>query len=605
MPVIDGEFRKYSKEELQNRLESNLEDKFDSTVEPGDLVKKQLEAEAETLAEIQEEALQRVYYAGFLEDATGKELDKLVQLIGLSRQEATSSTGTAKFKRDTPPTTDYTIPERSTIQTRGGVPIVFITTEQSSLDYIDGWEENNLNKWSGDTAAFSVTTTSSLSGQYALQIPATDGSQILEKDGSYTVGTTFDFDIKPNSGSITEVLFGYQDSSNYHRATIDTGTGEIKLETIKESNVVSSNLTSTSIPTGSVFHAEVEWSLYGDNALKLYETRNKETVIDSVFLDRSVLWSDGNVGLASADATATADVDEFSVTATTVNIRSQDTGTETNIGPGNIEVMKSGIAGVEDVTNEVPTGDTLLNNTNLNTFKAGEDREQDEELRERAFSNTSIGGAGTRVAIGTKIDNTDGVESVKIFQNKEDTTQDGLPPHSYEAVVFGGTDADVAQALFDVSCIDSTDFGGAHGQKVTHDITSDIMAQEETMQWSRPYELALNITIDLIVSDTYIGDSKIRSLIANYVGGTDVDGSFVAGIDPGDELYEAVLKQEIVSPSETGVWEVDNLTIDSNGDGTDDTVTNPNGADVLEVADSEIAQVNARDGSITINTIQR
>jgi hypothetical protein len=47
------------------------------------------------------------------------------------------------------------------------------------------------------------------------------------------------------------------------------------------------------------------------------------------------------------------------------------------------------------------------------------------------------------------------------------------------------------------------------------------------------------------------------------------------------------------------------LTLDTNQDGTDDTTAIGSGADVLEIADSEIARVNARDGSITINTVTK
>ena len=55
-----------------------------------------------------------------------------------------------------------------------------------------------------------------------------------------------------------------------------------------------------------------------------------------------------------------------------------------------------------------------------------------------------------------------------------------------------------------------------------------------------------------------------------------------------------------MNPEETGVWEVDSLKIDADGDGTDDTETTQSGADVLVVENNEVAITNARDGSINI-----
>ena len=46
----------------------------------------------------------------------------------------------------------------------------------------------------------------------------------------------------------------------------------------------------------------------------------------------------------------------------------------------------------------------------------------------------------------------------------------------------------------------------------------------------------------------------------------------------------------------------DSLIIDGNNDGTDDTTTTASGADVFAVSNEEVPSVNARDGSITVNT---
>lgn len=602
MPAENGEFRKLTEEEIATRMESNLEDTLDTTSEPGDLVTAQIQAESRTLAQNQEEALERVYYAGYLEDAQGKELEKVVDIIGLSRKGATPSTGTVKFQRDTPPTTDYTIPEGATVQTNGQNPFEFVTTQQHQLPYIDGWESGDLSNWVGDTGDFAVLSDSSMTGNNLLEVPDINGSQIQEDGGSYQIGTTFDVDFIPSTGSITDFLFGYQDSSNYHAARIDTSAGELKLLTVEGGSVSNSKTVVESITTGVRSHAEIEWSIYGDNALKVFETEQKDTLVASVFLDQAPLWSDGNVGIRSKDATATTKVDEFTATEVTVNVRSLDEGRDTNLGADSIQVIATDIAGVESVTNEVATGDPDFQNTDLSPFTPGENREEDEELRQRAFDNSNIGGAATLNAVGTKVKQVDGFQSLTHYQNKEDGTVDGMPPHSFEFVIYGGTDKAVAEALFDSSSIDSQDVGGVHGTAASYDVYSDVSEEYETMNWSRPNVLDLDIDLTLIVDDTYVGDQEIKNAVVRYIGGTNYDGEFVSGLDVSEDLYVSILRNRVVDPEETGVWEVDSVTVDKTGGGGDDTTTTANGADVLEVAKSEIAETDATDGSITITT---
>lgn len=602
MPAQDGEFYPLSEKAIKNNLEDNLKDLLDKSADPGNLVTKQLESEAKTLAQNQEKALERVYYAGYLEDATGKELDKLVDLLGLTRQEESSATGTATFSRKTPPSTTYPIPKGTQIQTEGLPPIQFEMTEKSQLQVIEDWESNNLDNWFGDINDFTIVESDKLNGNFSVEAPAIAGAEIQWSNSGFSVGTTFDAEINPQSGSITEFRVAKQDDSNYQAAIIDASAGQLKLETVEGGAVVKSSSTSLTIPTAEKSHVEFRWSLHGDHRLTLYSTSEKDTEIDSTYLDNDTKWAGGEISIASGDGNATSLVGKFTTTETTVNIQSINGGTDTNVGPDQIQIMSGGVAGVESVTNQVSTGNTSYLNTNLDPFSPGQEGENDEELRERGFANTSIGGAATARSIGSKISPLPGVETVKIFKNKTGDPKNGLPGHSYEVLVYGGSDEDIAEAIYDTASIDSTDVGGVHGTEHTYTINDDLVANPITIHFSRPLKLNLDIEVDLIIDENYIGDSQIKSLITNYIGGTDVDGSFVAGTDAGEDLYEAVLKQKVVDPEETGVWEVDYINIDKNGDGTDDTVTSSSGADILEVADSEITQTNARDGSITINT---
>lgn len=602
----DGDYEKLTKEDIEERLHNNLQDELDVTAQPGDLVSKQLSAEAKTLAQNQEEALERVHRAAFLADATGQNLDKVVDIIGLDRQSATSATGTVKFWRESPPTNNYTIPSGIRVQTSGSDPIHFQTTQKGGLRYIDGFEDGNLNNWNGDVTSFSVLNTSEMAGNYALEVPATADMSITTKNRYYKIGTIFTQDIKPETGSITAFRFGKQDGSNYLECVISENAQDLKLRLVEDGTESAlSNNNSATIPSGQKSHLEINWGLYEDTTAVLYETSNRDIELCSVTLQENVKWEDGFFTIASLDGTATALVDDLSTRSIHLNIEAENTGTKTNLGPNTIKTISDSLTGVEEVTNPVATGDPTVINNQFSPLVLGEETETDEELRERAFNSTSIGGSATVNALDARIKQINGVKALTLNRNRENVSVDGLPAHSFEAIVYGGSNQEIAEAIFDTASIDSHDVGGVNGVGASYTINSNITEESEVINFSRPNELNLNLDLNLIVDENFVGEIKIQSIITKYIGGTDIDGNFVNGLDVGEDVYKSILKQKIVDPEETGVWEVDSIVIDKNGDGTDDTEETTNGANVLVVNDNEVALTDARDGSITITTSEK
>jgi uncharacterized phage protein gp47/JayE len=606
MPLIDGEYQKLTKEEIQEQLEDSLEDKLDATAQAGDLVSKQLEAEAETLAQNQEEALSRVHRAAYLRDATGQELDKVVDIIGLTRNDANGSTGTIKLWRDTPPTSDYIVPSGAGVQTSGPNPTQFVTTEQDALTFIGGFEDGSLNNWENETSKFSVVSTAALIGDHALELPAETEASIRSAEDSFGVGTTFTGEVLPEVGSITGFRFGIQDQDNYIECEIDEAAQDLNLRVVEDGSEVSlSNNDTATIPTGTRTYFEIEWGLYDDTTVTLYESKDRDVELCSVSISDDQPWTEGPVAIVSLDNAATQLLDQLTTRAVIVNIRAEGVGPETNVGPNRIETISNTITGVEEITNPVATGKPTLDDTDRTPLLIGEDRETDEQLRQRAFDSTSIGGSATVNALNTELRRIDGVQAMTLNRNRKETKQNGLPPHSFEAIVYGGSDEEVARTIFNTASIDSHDVGGINGVGTTYDITSNVTKETETVSFSRPNRLDLNITLDLVVDENYVGETDIRSIIANFIGGTDIQGNFVTGLDVAEEVYLAVLKRKIVNPEQTGVWEVNTVEIDKNGDGTDDTETTASGAEVLAVDDNEVAITNARDGSISITTTQK
>jgi len=603
MPITQNGYETLDADQIQQLMEENLEDILGMTAEPGDLVTAQLQAESEAIADNLETSLQKVYEAAYLDDANGKELDRLVTLIGISRREAVGATGVARFSRQDPPTSEFTIPRGTEVQTGGVNPIEFETTEVSSIEHIDGFENQNLDNWNGDTGGVAIIASNEMTGNYVLEMPATSGVGIHTVD-NFSIGTVFDFDVLPKGDTVTGFQFARENSSNYKEVEVDVSANDLRIREVSNGSQDRQTSTNISLSVDNPIHLEIEWSLYGDDSAILYESSSKGTKIAELFLEDQGQpdLKAGAIGVVSKDDTATTLIDEVATTGATVPMQAVNTGVQTNISADAIDTLTNGLSGINAVTNPTPTGNPNYVDTNLVEFIPGREREDDADLRERALKNTAIGGTATSTAISAAVQKVEGVQSVEMFKNKTESAKNGLPSHSYELIVHGGSHSDIANAMHTSAAIDSQDYGGAHGTEVTYTITDDVLAQTETYHWSEPSEITLNVTVDLIVDDTYIGDEGVKSLIVSHIGGTDIDGSFIPGTDPGEDVYKAVVKNRLVDPIDNGIWEVDSLVLDKDGDGTDDTTTLASGADVLEVLSSEIAQSNARDGSMTVTT---
>jgi len=114
-------------------------------------------------------------------------------------------------------------------------------------------------------------------------------------------------------------------------------------------------------------------------------------------------------------------------------------GEDGNVLPGMITTVVNPVipAGVDNVTNP-------------KEFVGGRLRESDEEFRDRYYKSVDRAGGVNADAIRAAIlDEVDSVVDAEVFENDTDFygPQLGLPPHSIEAVVFGGLDYDIARTI--------------------------------------------------------------------------------------------------------------------------------------------------------------
>jgi hypothetical protein len=77
--------------------------------------------------------MESVYRAGFLDTATGRDLDALVALVGVERRGRTHAVGTVVFARSTPSPADVFVPRGTRLSTAEPPAVVFETVEDRTL----------------------------------------------------------------------------------------------------------------------------------------------------------------------------------------------------------------------------------------------------------------------------------------------------------------------------------------------------------------------------------------------------------------------------------------------------------------------------------------
>lgn len=256
-------------------------------------------------------------------------------------------------------------------------------------------------------------------------------------------------------------------------------------------------------------------------------------------------------------------------------------GVNANIGANTLRVMTDPPTGVEEVTNPAQTD-------------GGRNVENDDELRERAKDELSVGIRGTARAIRNRLLKMEDVNSVSLFINDgESTDADGIPPHHTECVVEGGLDQEVGQTIFDTKGAADGTHGGAHGAPVT--VQAEIgNGQTHAVSFSRPNVVQIYIDMELETNSAYQGDDDVRNAIVRYIGGTATTGNSNNGeLRTGDDVIYTKILSAILSVS--GIEDVPTLQIG--------TTATPSSTSNLPMNDTQIATADAIDGSITITEI--
>jgi len=205
-------------------------------------------------------------------------------------------------------------------------------------------------------------------------------------------------------------------------------------------------------------------------------------------------------------------------------------GTLTTTGP--IEVVAEAF---QDIL--TPQADWFSVN-NPSSGIAGRNRETDAELRLRRVRSVGTNSQNMIDSLIGKLGNLAGVTHANVIQNKTDEVdENGLAPHSFEAIVAGGDDTAIAQTIWETFPFGIGIQGTTSGTAIDEQLTLQVIP------FTRPTQVPVYVEIRVQKRVGYPADgaAQIKNNTVNYA-----DGVLVAG--RGFFVGQPVVYTELYTP---------------------------------------------------------
>lgn len=204
-------------------------------------------------------------------------------------------------------------------------------------------------------------------------------------------------------------------------------------------------------------------------------------------------------------------------------------------------VVGDEIGVIEQAANTIDTIPIVISGlnsvTNPEQATTGNLRETDILLRERWRNQKFVSAGSIYEALIENIIGIDGVEDITLLENDSDTTDaNGLPPHSFMALVKGGSSTDIASSIFNTAPIGIT----SHGNVLVS--VADRYGNPHNIKFSRPVEIP--VYIDIQITDTGELSSSYETDMKNAI-----ISSVTSSVSTGDTLYYSRLFTPVNSVS--------------------------------------------------------
>lgn len=152
--------------------------------------------------------------------------------------------------------------------------------------------------------------------------------------------------------------------------------------------------------------------------------------------------------------------------------------------------------------------------TNAADATPGQAAETDPQLRVRRAREVQGIGSTTVDAIRSAISRLSGVLEVFVFENDTDATVNGIPPHAFEAVIYGPDPAGAADDAAAAAAIFSEKPAGIRAAGSTVEAVVDSQGVYHQIAFTRPTDVDVEIEIDVDVLDSdYAGDDAVTAAI--------------------------------------------------------------------------------------------
>lgn len=186
-------------------------------------------------------------------------------------------------------------------------------------------------------------------------------------------------------------------------------------------------------------------------------------------------------------------------------IKAVNTGTEYNTAAGTVQVIVN--------PSSVPGITSIYNNKEIT---GGREKETDNDFRDRYYKSVDYAGGVNADAIrASLLNDVEGVSSAYIYENDQDVFDEvyNLPAHSMEAVVYGGLDEAVAQAIYARRAAGIQTLGSSEIDVLT------ASGQTMKIRFSRPSPRRIWIRItNLKTTKDFPGNGAIKEALLEYIG---------------------------------------------------------------------------------------
>lgn len=234
--------------------------------------------------------------------------------------------------------------------------------------------------------------------------------------------------------------------------------------------------------------------------------------------------------------------------------RAIDKGFRGNVDPNTLTEIVNPISGLDSVTNPLAA-------------QGGSDREEDWELRARYYDSYDRAGGSTVTAIRANVLETTSVTACIVLENDTMVVDsNGLPEKSFETIVYGGSDAEITEAIYNKKPAGIESFGSIYNT------VEDDIGRIHPIYFSRATPVSVYIDVVITTNSGFPlnGRKQIKKEILSYLNGElSINESVIY-----TRLFDLIYNVE-------GVKDVDELYLDN--------IMNPSKTENLEIGFREVA----------------